>query len=35
MQAWYRDALAESWREIEHEDHTKSVGTWVEDLRAK
>jgi glutathione S-transferase len=33
MQAWYRSALAEPWREVAHEDETKRVGTVLQDLR--
>jgi glutathione S-transferase len=35
MQSWYKDALAEPWREAAHEEDSMRVGTWVEDLRAK
>ena len=34
MQAWYRDALAETARDWPHEDDAKRLGTWLEDLRA-
>lgn len=33
MQAWYRDALAEPWRDPSHEDEVHAVGEIVEDLR--
>jgi len=34
MQAWYRAALAERWRDQPHEAEARAVGTWLEDLRA-
>jgi len=34
MRSWYRDALAETWRDPEHEDEARRAGTWVADLRA-
>ena len=34
MQRWYADALAETWRDHEHDQDTRALGTWVEDLRA-
>ena len=34
MQSWYRDALAEPWRDKSHEDEVLAVGEIVEDLRA-
>jgi glutathione S-transferase len=34
MRSWYRDALAETWREVDHENECKAVGTVLEDLRA-
>jgi glutathione S-transferase len=34
MQRWLADALAERWRDPEHEDEIKSLGKIVEDLRA-
>lgn len=33
MQEWYRDALAETWRDAEHEDEVVRTGTVIEDLR--
>jgi glutathione S-transferase len=35
MQAWYTDALAETWREPGHEAEAEVAGTWLEDLRAQ
>ena len=34
MQTWYRDALAETFRDVPHEEETLRVGVIVEDLRA-
>jgi glutathione S-transferase len=34
MRSWYADALAETWREADHDDWTRKTGTWIEDLRA-
>lgn len=34
MQAWYAAALAETWRDEEHEVEARAVGTWRQDLRA-
>ncbi|MBJ7221202.1 MULTISPECIES: glutathione S-transferase family protein [unclassified Brenneria] len=34
MQAWLKDALAETWREQEHEDDVAGAGEIIEDLRA-
>ena len=34
MQEWYRAALAETWRDAEHEVEARGVGTWRQDLRA-
>jgi glutathione S-transferase len=31
--SWYRDALAEAWRDAEHEADTLRYGTVIEDLR--
>jgi hypothetical protein len=28
-------ALAETWRDAEHEVELRAVGTWTQDLRAK
>jgi len=33
MQSWYADALAEPWRDFEHEDEVRSYGEVIEDLR--
>jgi glutathione S-transferase len=33
MQAWYRDALIEPWREAAHEEETKRMGVVLKDLR--
>jgi len=33
MQAWYAAALAEPWREISHEEDSKRMGVWLQDLR--
>jgi glutathione S-transferase len=35
MRAWYEAALAETWREIEHEEELTRAGTVTQDLRAK
>jgi len=35
MQTWYAAGLAETWRDAEHEDEVRAVGTWREDLRAR
>jgi glutathione S-transferase len=35
MRSWYTDALAETWREPEHEAEAEVAGTWLEDLRAQ
>jgi glutathione S-transferase len=34
MQAWYAAALAETWRDEEHEAETRAAGHWHRDLRA-
>jgi len=34
MQEWYRSALAETWREADHEAEIGAAGTVIEDLRA-
>lgn len=34
MHEWYEAALAETWREPDHEADARRVGTWLEDLRA-
>jgi glutathione S-transferase len=33
MREWYDAALAESWRDPEHEDEARRAGVWLEDLR--
>ncbi|NMH64473.1 glutathione S-transferase family protein [Shewanella salipaludis] len=33
MQAWYEAALAEPWRDEEHETEAREAGVWLEDLR--
>jgi glutathione S-transferase len=33
MQSWYAAALAEPWRDVEHEEEARSYGEVVEDLR--
>jgi glutathione S-transferase len=35
MHEWYAAALAETWRDEEHEAEARGVGTWREDLRAR
>jgi glutathione S-transferase len=35
MKAWYSAALAETWRDEEHEAEVRASGEWLEDLRAK
>ena len=35
MQQWYAAALAETWRDVEHEEEVRAVGVWTEDLRAR
>ncbi|QPI44628.1 MULTISPECIES: glutathione S-transferase family protein [Pectobacterium] len=35
MQRWLQDALAETWREDEHEEEVKKAGEVIEDLRAR
>ena len=32
---WYEAALAETWRDAEHEDEVRGVGVWTQDLRAR
>jgi glutathione S-transferase len=34
MKEWYAAALAETWRDLEHDEEARAVGTWREDLRA-
>jgi glutathione S-transferase len=35
LQAWQKAALAETWREPDHEAEAIRAGTWLEDRRAK
>jgi len=35
LKQWYAAALAETWRDEEHEQEVRSVGTWTQDLRAR
>jgi glutathione S-transferase len=35
MKAWYAAALAETWRDEEHEAEARASGTWTQDLRAR
>ncbi|MEQ9916658.1 glutathione S-transferase family protein [Pectobacterium aroidearum] len=35
MQRWLQDALAETWREDEHDEEVKKAGEVIEDLRAR
>lgn len=34
MQSWYAAALAETWRDEEHEVEARAAGAWRQDLRA-
>jgi glutathione S-transferase len=34
MQSWYRDGIAETFRDEPHEAEARQSGVWVEDLRA-
>jgi glutathione S-transferase len=34
MQRWYASALAETWRDEEHDIEARAVGTWLSDFRA-
>ncbi|MEW9571882.1 glutathione S-transferase N-terminal domain-containing protein [Rhodanobacter sp. Si-c] len=34
MREWYAAALAETWRDPEHEDEAHRAGAWLQDLRA-
>ena len=34
MRRWYTDALAETWRDPDHEDEVQNAGTLLQDLRA-
>jgi glutathione S-transferase len=33
MRKWYDAALAETWRDPEHEDEARRAGSWLQDLR--
>ena len=33
MRDWYAAALAETWRDPDHEDEARRVGVWLQDLR--
>ena len=35
MQEWYTAALAEPWRDAEHDAENRASGTWTADLRAR
>lgn len=35
MKEWYRAALAETWRDEEHDAEARASGAWREDLRAR
>jgi glutathione S-transferase len=35
MKEWYTAALAETWRDAEHEVEARASGEWREDLRAR
>jgi glutathione S-transferase len=35
MQKWYAAALAETWRDGEHDAEARAAGTWTADLRAQ
>ncbi len=35
MRSWYQDALAETWRELDHEEEVKRTGVVEDDLRSK
>lgn len=34
MRDWYAAALAETWRDPEHDDEARRAGAWLQDLRA-
>jgi glutathione S-transferase len=34
MQAWYEEALIEPWRDPEHEEELRGIGTVTQDFRA-
>jgi glutathione S-transferase len=34
MKSWYESALAETVRDWPHDEESKQLGTWLEDLRA-
>jgi glutathione S-transferase len=35
MQRWYEAAIAETWRDEEHDADARTSGTWLSDVRAK
>lgn len=35
MRAWYADALAETWRDVAHEDEVRDNGEIIKDFRAR
>jgi len=35
MKQWYAAALAETWRDAEHEVEARAIGVWTDDLRAR
>ena len=35
MRQWYAAALAETWRDEEHEQEVRAFGAWTQDLRAR
>jgi len=34
MRSWYLEGLAETFRDLAHEEEAKKTGTWLEDLRS-
>jgi glutathione S-transferase len=35
MRAWYEAALAETWRDVAHDEENRAAGEWTADLRAR
>ena len=35
MKQWYTAALAETWRDAEHEEEVRAAGVWTQDFRAR
>jgi glutathione S-transferase len=35
MKQWYTAALAETWRDAEHEEEVRASGVWTQDFRAR